>query len=67
MISTKIKEIRSANLNSIGHERSPHHRRLRCCHGRFQQRFVADTACASMPGQYLAVNGFYRRHRQMLD
>jgi len=43
------------------------HRRLRSGYGRFQQRLIANTSCATVGSEHFAVNRFDGCDRQMLE
>ena len=43
------------------------HRRLRSGYGRFQQRLIANTSCATVGSEHFAVNRFDGFDRQMLE
>ena len=67
MVAADVKQIRGRDLDRIRNEGLAHHRRLRSGYGRFQQRLIANTSCATVGSEHFAVNRFDGLDRQMLE
>ena len=67
VISAEIKQVSGGDFYRVGDERLPHHRRLRRCYSRFQQRLVADASRAAVSCQHFGMNRSYGRYRQVFD
>ena len=67
IIAANVKQVRRSDFERIRNEGLAHHGSLRCCHGRFEQRLIANSSGAAMGREHFTVNRFYGANRQMLE